>query len=653
MAYVQPKSNIYLIKGCPCDRSYNNTIYFESKLTQWAYFRDLVTHTFTNQYYQRYNRGYLRIQANAEDLYEVNYMVFSNSYNLTPTAIPPNSAKIFYCFVDNIEYINENVTEIHYTIDIMQTYMFDYTLGECFVEREHSLTDNLFENRIPEDFDANDFTYEKINQFTPDKTGMRTNYFLLIEYIPKSSYIDYWTYVLETNPSYITYHWENTGTTGLTTLAEGEFRNGTYSGGKTLFIPLFLLNEPIQSPADYHNIETLIDQMIQNNATIVKMYLVPAKLVNLSRNEPGVPINYDDAFTYSYSSTVSIDRRNYFSFTSENTTNYIPKNKKLFNYPYDKLCIVTNYGDEQEYFWEDFEQASNPTNTNYNFDVKGVILAEPEIALIPQNYNGLTTAYAFRITLANFPSVSWSEDSFARLWSENRTKITNGLIQSAIMAVSKTVKIGALTAATGGAGGIALGTLGGGTALSPISGGGTFLNSTPLMTASTNATLSNVVSNTNNLGGANSLQGMIGSKILSHQVASLIDAQRKPDTLNGTQSGSQIPILSNNNGFSFYRKSIKPYYAKMIDNYFTLYGYAVKDHKVPNVISANRSQLRPHWNYIKNELTIVLPYTEGNTKRYVNSDVEEEIQRIFDKGITFWMRGEEVGDYSLNNAPQS
>ena len=82
-----------------------------------------------------------------------------------------------------------------------------------------------------------------------------------------------------------------------------------------------------------------------------------------------------------------------------------------------------------------------------------------------------------------------------------------------------------------------------------------------------------------------------------------------------------------------------------------MFGYAIKNIKVPNIFSASANELRPHWNYIKNGNTVVLPITDNNGTRYVESDVEEALQAIYNKGITFWMDGEEVGDYSLPNDP--
>ena len=52
---------------------------------------------------------------------------------------------------------------------------------------------------------------------------------------------------------------------------------------------------------------------------------------------------------------------------------------------------------------------------------------------------------------------------------------------------------------------------------------------------------------------------------------------------------------------------------------------------------------RPHWNYVK---TI-----DCSISGSVPSDDEKTICNIFDKGITFWKNGNEIGNYSLDNRP--
>ena len=77
-------------------------------------------------------------------------------------------------------------------------------------------------------------------------------------------------------------------------------------------------------------------------------------------------------------------------------------------------------------------------------------------------------------------------------------------------------------------------------------------------------------------------------------------------------------------------------YAKVIDDYFDMYGYATRSVKVPN------RSARPHWNYVKTNGCVL----SGNAP----ADDVRKICSIYDDGITFWKNPSEVGNYSLDNS---
>jgi hypothetical protein len=87
------------------------------------------------------------------------------------------------------------------------------------------------------------------------------------------------------------------------------------------------------------------------------------------------------------------------------------------------------------------------------------------------------------------------------------------------------------------------------------------------------------------------------------------------------------------------RCSITGRMARTIDSYFDMFGYAVKYIKVPNISS------RPHWNYTKTVGCII--------KGSVPSGDANKICSIYDKGVTFWKSGDEIGMYNLDNRPSA
>ncbi len=135
--YIQPNTIVKVLNGVPLDEGYENTIYFDSVSAQQSYFNSMVKYTFPKCSYQRKDRDYVAVEMNAENLYNCNYIMFQNT---------SFGSKWFFGFITGIEYANNNMSYIYYKIDVMQTWFFEMELRQCFVEREHSLTDEIDEN---------------------------------------------------------------------------------------------------------------------------------------------------------------------------------------------------------------------------------------------------------------------------------------------------------------------------------------------------------------------------------------------------------------------------------------------------------------------------------------------------------------------------
>ena len=133
MSYINPNSDIYVLHDIPLDPTQDNTLWFANLSAQTSYFTSKAKYQFTKQTYQRVKRGYIRLQKRAEDLYDCNYLMFRNTAYGT---------KWFYAFLDSVDYINDSVCEVRYTIDPMQTWFFDYLL-EKFGENEPIMSNEI------------------------------------------------------------------------------------------------------------------------------------------------------------------------------------------------------------------------------------------------------------------------------------------------------------------------------------------------------------------------------------------------------------------------------------------------------------------------------------------------------------------------------
>lgn len=132
--------------------------------------------------------------------------------------------------------------------------------------------------------------------------------------------------------------------------------------------------------------------------------------------------------------------------------------------------------------------------------------------------------------------------------------------------------------------------------------------------------------------GINILGGSIGIK---NKLAEVYAHSLSPYTAKGNTNGGDINTCSGRNGFSFYKMTIKQEYAKIIDDFFSMYGYKVNEVKIPNVTG------RQNWNYVK---TI-----DANILGDIPQEDMQKLKDIFNSGVTFWHNPNTFLDYSQSN----
>lgn len=258
---------------------------------------------------------------------------------------------------------------------------------------------------------------------------------------------------------------------------------------------------------------------------------------------------------------------------------YVPKNKKLLTFPYCALNVSNNNGIsnilQYELFYED---------ENYKgkclFNIKGVPTVGGSIKCIPYNYKINNDDYNEEegILAGKFPTLSWSEDAYINWLTQNSVNIGLGVTSNLITAL----------------GGIAT--------MNPV--------------IATNALVS----------GGMGIANLLG-QIYEHSLT--------PNSAKGNTNGGDINVSSQSNGFYFYGLSIKKEYAKIIDDYFTMFGYKVNTLKIPNITG------RPNWNYVK---TI-----DANILGDIPQEDLQTIKNILNSGVTFWHNANTFLDYSQNN----
>lgn len=561
--YIAPNSTVYLLSGVPCDKSYIHTLYFENKNEQYSYFYGKRVKIFTNVSYQRHSKNSIRLECLADDIYNVNYLMFQNT---------AYGDKWFYAFINNVEYVNNVTTEITYTIDIIQTWYFDYTLGTCFVEREHTLTDVVGENTVPEPVDAGETYIQDYNEFMYPRTTSQPLFSLVVYYIP-------------TQGKYI----ESIGTdykfnVGTNVNLRGTIYNGIYTGAISYAYPMFLGADGVTT---LKWINALFQTLDEISATIISVQQVPFQAwVNEQTSASPNIKSINQPLSFSVGSGTSEYPR---------TNIYTPKNKKCYTYPYSYMVVTNNKGDERTLLWEQSASKSADGRQQIRIQISTAVAPTCEIGARPMNYMGKEVNYDEGILLNDFPMPSWSENTFERWWAVNKYQFMYNTVSDAINTVIGAMKAGL----TGGIG----------------------------------------MSESVALGAANAGLGVVDN------IVEYGTRQRAPNKGKGNMSSSGLPVVEDRIGFSMYSMGSKPEYIKIVDEYFSMFGYKICRLKIPNIKAIAKSQLRPQWNYIKTTTCII-------DNLNAPADVDEQLQSIYNSGITFWMNPNNVGKYNLDNSPQ-
>lgn len=270
-------------------------------------------------------------------------------------------------------------------------------------------------------------------------------------------------------------------------------------------------------------------------------------------------------------------------------TGYKPVNNKLLTFPYCFLEVTNNAGTNVIYKYELFTDNSYEYTNTITFRHKGVISPGCSIKCIPLNYGYVSNENLNEaINSAKLPVGSWVNDVFTNWLTQNGVNIGLNVLK--------------------GIGQVGYGTIATGAGLA----------SSNLWTT---------------LAGAQQVTGGIASVLDS--VASVYEHSLTPNQAEGNTNSSDIIFTMGKSAPTFYQKSIKIEYAKIIDNIFSMFGYRVNTVKIPNLTG------RQNWNYIKTGICNV----EGD----IPQEALETIKNMFNNGITIWHNPNTFLDYSQNN----
>lgn len=139
-----PSTNLRLL-STPLTADYDNTLWFPDVATQTAYFIGKTVKAIDNFNYIKKDNTIV-VSGDVDSYYNCNYIMYQNK-NFT--------TKWFYAFIVRTEWAGMNQTRFYLATDVLQTWLFNITWFQSYVDRCHSDTDVAGDNIVPEDFNTN------------------------------------------------------------------------------------------------------------------------------------------------------------------------------------------------------------------------------------------------------------------------------------------------------------------------------------------------------------------------------------------------------------------------------------------------------------------------------------------------------------------
>lgn len=591
MAYIVPNAEVYLLKDIKITPTYTDTIYFASVAAQTTYFTNAAKRvaTLTGQSYQRHSRGWLKVGLPVGTVSQANYMMFKN------TAF---ENKWFYAFITDWEYLNNGNTLISYLIDDIQTWFLgDCTLGDCFVDREHTMNDTVGSNRIPEPVGS-------------DRVMMSERWAC-------SDMVDY-TVVIQASQT-------NRGESGWET---DELHQGQYNG-------LAISRMECNSYNDAELITSKLNDMVgdgsysedaTNQQQVVSVMMMPSRFTNTGGSKTVGGVTVDNT-------PYSVDEPSGGITRGSTLNGYTPKNKKLLTAPFKQLLVTNGIGASATLDYDEFAN-SQGTRVNPSFRVTGSMNGSGQIMCVPINYKGVENNYDYKIVISEFPQCGYTLDAY-RAWiaggGDIKQKVavlkgvSNGLFGTANLVANVNDSYNKEWAQNYNQ-----------RYNDAEEAGRKYPEQLAHTYADKKTTIGGAIGNLG-AGIVGMVGGLLGNAVNTYTdyKTTEFDSHAQPNIPVGMTAGN-VMVGARELNFRCYEVDVNATDARILDEYFDKYGYQTNRLKVPNISG------RKAWNYVKTRDCELVGNIPASTKASIIS--------IFNSGITFWKDGDKIGDYTQDNS---
>lgn len=392
---ITPNTNIRLLK-VPFEIARKNQLTFANVEAQTTYFLSLPYLEYDNTTYQRQN-NIIRFEAPIDDIRTYNYVMYKNeSY----------SNKWFYAYITNMEYKNDNTTDITIQTDVFQTWQFNITYNRMFVEREHVNDDTIGKHTIPENLNVGEVKAENSS----------------IADIDKKLYV-----AVQTDWKVISY-------------ANGS-ATGEQTGGISVYTKQVFGNYIYLFPLDIDGCTVLLKWIIATNVAghpedIKNMFILP---LPDSVTKTPVTFTYDNYPQICYTIDFSLTPYNItYNYAQDVTTfsDITLKNNKCKVYPYNYLFVTNNVGGQNIFKIEDF---SNISNIQFKYEL--ALSVGGSGRLIPLNYKNIAENLDEAVPLGKFPTCSWTSDAYTNWLTKESVNMATRVMNVGVNAVQEGINM--------------------------------------------------------------------------------------------------------------------------------------------------------------------------------------------------------------------
>ena len=300
---------------------------------------------------------------------------------------------------------------------------------------------------------------------------------------------------------------------------------------------------------------------------------------------------------------------------------YTPRNKKCFCFPYNIVRVSTNNGNSVIYkpeYFSDLTWNDNDVTILYDF----IFSLQPKLCSYVKGYRGLERYQREMIIYSAFPPIPYKTDTYATWQALNQNSLTQSYIEKGSeLAI--------------GLGSLALGVGGMASGAEALSNPPMGLGANQFESYIVNANREYESGKQKTISGGLSALG-VGNSIAS-QMAKVEDMKNQPNHVVGLPQGNEL-LFSGAVGIYVSQETCRAEYIHMIDDYFTRYGYLINE--TQNTTITNRV----NFDYIQT--------VECNIQGDIPQEDIDELEAIFNSGVTIWHNINTYGDYNVDNRPR-